>query len=60
MGYEGYYQVSNLERVKSLDRIVKHSKEWSQKKKGKILGVSKSPNGYIAVVLSKEGGNKNF
>ena len=26
-GYEGYYQVSNLGRVKSLDRIVKRNKK---------------------------------
>jgi hypothetical protein len=55
VGYEGYYKVSNLGRVKSLDRIVKHSKEWNQKKKGKIIKLAKRPNGYIAVGLSKNG-----
>ncbi len=37
VGYEGYYQVSNLGRVKSLDRIVPHPRLHSQTIIGKIL-----------------------
>ena len=36
VGYEGLYQVSNLGNVKSLDRMVNHSKGGYAKKKGKI------------------------
>ena len=35
--YEGYYQVSNLGRVKSLDRIIPHSRLNQQFVKGRIL-----------------------
>ena len=36
-GYEGYYQVSNLDRVKSLDRYVNHNKGGLKVFKGSIL-----------------------
>lgn len=36
-GYEGYYQVSNLGRVKSLDRIIPHPRLYQQFVKGRIL-----------------------
>jgi len=36
-GYEGYYRVSNLGRVKSLDRIIPHPRLYQQFVKGKIL-----------------------
>lgn len=36
-GYEGYYQVSSLGRVRSLDRIVPHPRLYQQTVKGRIL-----------------------
>lgn len=36
-GYEGYYQVSNLGRVKSLDRIIPHPRLYQQFVEGRIL-----------------------
>ncbi len=36
-GYEGYYKVSNLGRVKSLDRIIPHPRLYQQFVKGRIL-----------------------
>lgn len=36
-GYEGSYQVSNLGRVKSLDRIIPHTRLYQQFVKGRIL-----------------------
>lgn len=36
-GYEGLYQVSNMGRVRSLDRVVKHNYGGTALKKGKIL-----------------------
>lgn len=48
-GYEGLYEVSNFGRVKSL----KFDKE-------KVLQQGKNTNGYLYVVLYKEGKVKNF
>ena len=45
-GYEGLYQVSNLGRVRSLDRI-KRGAHY----KGKILVLSKDKDGYLIVGL---------
>ena len=59
-GYEGLYQVSNLGRVKSLDRYVKarsHSKEF---KKGKILKPRISQKGYLTVLLCKDNIGKEY
>ena len=36
-GYEGYYQVSNLGRVKSLDRVVPHPRLGEQTVYGRLL-----------------------
>lgn len=35
--YEGYYQISNLGRVRSLDRIVKRSNGRVENRKGKLM-----------------------
>jgi hypothetical protein len=37
LDYEGYYQVSNLGRVRSLDRIIPHARLYQQFVKGRIL-----------------------
>ena len=53
-GFEGYYQISNQKRVKSIKRYVKHSKGGSKIVNEKII----KPffNGrYFQVCLSKEG-----
>lgn len=54
-GYEGLYQVSNLGRVKSLDRIIVTKMNISRLMKGKILTIVPDPNNYMKVLLSKEG-----
>lgn len=56
-GYEGYYQVSNLGRIKSIDRNVKRKggKLWF--KEGTILN-NKKIKGYYTVNLCKDGTNK--
>lgn len=65
-GYEGLYQVSNLGRVRSLDKIVQYAKNYEDREviathhfKGKILkqGVN---SGYLGVVLAKNGSVKDF
>lgn len=51
-GFEGYYQVSNMGRVKSLDRFVKHNWGGYKLNKGKILkSYSKNGTNYEFVVL---------
>ena len=56
-GYEGHYQVSNLGRVRSLDRVIKETKRGrTQTKKGKILKFFIPHGEYYSVSLFK--GNK--
>ena len=50
-GYEGYYQVSNLGRVRSLDRYVQHRYGSSALRKGKIIKTQM--NNYPIVCLHK-------
>lgn len=52
--YDGLYQVSNLGRVRSLDRTVKSSYGAVQNIKGKIIKY-KNSRGYACVSLSKNG-----
>lgn len=64
--YEGIYEVSNLGRVRSLDRVVIDKSGVTYNRKGKFIrptfqksGVLEdgSLNGYIIVTLSKDGKN---
>lgn len=54
-GYEGLYEVSNLGRVRSLDRISK-----GRRRKGRILRHYVTGSEYFQVCLSKEGESKNI
>jgi hypothetical protein len=58
LGYEGLYEVSNLGRVRSVDRYVNsgglNSEDRLSLKKGKILNCSPTKRGYTRVSLSKE------
>lgn len=59
-GYEEMYQVSNLGRIRSLDRYVRHKKIGSIRLiKGKIMSptISKS-TGYLTTTLYKQGKGK--
>ncbi len=51
-GYEGLYQVSNLGRIKSVDRIIERRKKGKYFKKGNILKLQKSKQGYYICKLS--------
>lgn len=54
-GYEGYYQVSNLGRVKSLDRIVPHPRyKCGQFWKGRISTIKIDRYGYPCITLNKK------
>jgi len=62
-GYEGLYEVSNLGRVRSLDRVViqpnpHNGKMQSVTRKGKILKQLKANSGYMFVTISS--GNRQF
>ena len=58
-GYEGYYQVSNLGRVKSCDRTILRS-STPQKVKGKIISQELLNTGYKAVSLWYKKKEKGF
>lgn len=60
VGYEGLYEVSNLGRVKSLDRIVKGCYGSIAHKKGKIISSGIGSTGYCIVSLQKDGKGKSF
>lgn len=54
--YEGYYEVSNLGRVRRIDTYVNTGIKHSEKRlcAGRILKQHQKRNGYLAVDLSKE------
>lgn len=55
-GYEGYYQISNLGRVRSLDRIVVENKTGHKRPiRGKMLSNHLLKIGYYSVGLSRNG-----
>ena len=58
-GYEGLYQVSNLGRIKSLERKSKTKGNVEYIKKEKVLK-ERFSNGYVSVILYKNGTKKNF
>lgn len=53
--YEGYYQVSNLGRVRSVDRYVKCIHNSKRLVKGVIKVPQKNKAGYYITTLTKEG-----
>ena len=56
VGYEGFYQVSNLGRVRSVDRYISHNKGGKRLWRGRILRQSISKRrGYCHVDLCKDG-----
>ena len=58
-GFEGYYQVSNLGNVRSLDRFVPNG-DRLQFRHGKLKTLMDSPDGYSIVKLSKNNIDKNY
>src|SRR5699024_6415145 len=57
--YEGYYQASNLGRVKSLDRAITRKSGAGKLLKGKILNPTMN-NGYKQVRLAMKGRKRTF
>lgn len=58
-GYEGCYQVSNLGRVKSVERLV-NNKQGMRTQREKIKQASIKPNGYYQTSLYKNNQGKNY
>jgi len=58
--YEGLYQISNLGRVKSSDRLINAKCNSKSFKKGRILRCWSSRDGYIYCDLVKENKQKHF
>lgn len=59
-GYEGFYQVSNHGRVRSIDRYIVYPDGKPFFKKGRILSQGLSVHGYYTVVLSVNSSHKNY
>ena len=59
-GYEGLYQVSNLGRVKSLEKFIYDTINRTQHNKERILKPGKSKTGYLQVILCKDRKIKTF
>lgn len=51
--FKGLYQISNLGRVKSIDRMITYRTGIKRFTRGKILTVSKNKLGYPQITLSK-------
>lgn len=62
LGYEGYYQVSNLGNVRGIDRKVKSkiNKTGFRIVKGKKISPHINKYGYLSIRLRKEGSTKAF
>lgn len=53
-GYEDLYQVSNLGRVKSLDRYIYYTNGRIRLYRGQILKTAKDTHGYLKITLCKD------
>lgn len=55
VGYEGLYEVSNLGRVRSLDRVLIYKSGKHKPHKGRIMRLTLTSKGYPSVDLCKDG-----
>lgn len=59
VGYEGLYEVSDLGRVRSLDRVVRQRNRWGTEVDraypGRVLSPSADSSGYLQVTFSRDG-----
>ena len=60
VGYEGYYQVSDQGRVRSVDRIITCADGRIRRYKSRILKFGKNQKGYLLTTLCKDGTQKTF
>lgn len=62
LGFEGFYQVSNLGQIRSNDRVELARNKWCvfvRKRRGKVLKYSSKGRGYIELELYKCGVRSN-
>lgn len=59
-GYVGIYQVSNLGRIRGIDRTVKTKRGKEVFVKGVVISHQSKNNGYLFVELNKNGRGKNY
>lgn len=59
-GYEGFYEVSNHDRVRSVDRVVPGSRGRMYNRKGKILRTTVNRGGSHQVSLNRDGKGKTW
>ena len=63
-GYEGLYQVSNLGKIKSLNRVIrmkhKSGQIMSVRKHGRLVTATDNGSGYLIVGLSKNNKRVNY
>lgn len=57
-GYEGIYEINELGKIRSVDRIVECKDGSTRKRKGKELKPSMDQGGYAGVHLNKNGISK--
>ena len=62
VGYEGYYQVSNLGRVRSIDRVIRHKRYGPMKLKGRLIQPARRNHQkeYLSVGLHKNNRQKTI
>lgn len=58
--YEGYYQASNLGRIRSIDRIINEKNGKKRMQKGRLLKFSINKKGYFVSAFSKNGNVKSI
>lgn len=61
VGYESFYEVSNLGRIRSFNRTtsyVLNGSQASRTRKGRMLSQGKDSNGYLIVALHNNGSRK--
>jgi len=61
-GYEGFYEVSNFGRIRSISRYIKQKNNSTKNIEGKILKpiLNNKGKGYLMVALSKNGREKRY
>lgn len=58
VGYEGYYEVSSLGRVRSIARVIPHRRYGEMRWPGGLLKPYKTAKGYLMVCLSRDSKSK--
>ena len=57
-GYEGYYEISNLSRIHSINRSIQTKAGYFKPEKERLLVQRTNNKGYLTVTLSKDGYSK--